>query len=262
MTFLLYLFLGAFAGTLAGLFGIGGGLIIVPALIFSFQLQGLPTQVLTHLALGTSLATIVVTSASSLRAHHSKGSVEWSLFLLLGSGILVGAWLGVYTATKMSGEVLQQLIGAFALLISVKMWCGFKVRKGTRIQSKVLWVASGTSIGWLSSLFGIGGGTVMVPYLRWSNICMTKAVGTSAACGLPIALTGAVANMVLGQNNALLPTLSTGYVYWPAFFGIVITSALFARFGASLAHRIPEERLQKSFALFLLLVGSQFLLPV
>ncbi len=259
MTFFLYLILGALAGTLAGLFGIGGGLIIVPALIFSFELQELSPEILTHLAVGTSLATIVVTSISSVRAHHSKGGVQWRIFTVLAAGIMIGAWLGTYTAIQISSTTLQRLIGIFALLVALKMWFGFNPSEQSALPGKPTLMVAGGVIGWVSSIFGIGGGTLTVPFLRRSNLTMTKAVGTSAACGLPIASTGAVANMVMGQSNELLPTLSTGYVYWPAFFGIVLTSALFARFGVKLAHQLPAEKLQKCFAVLLILVGSKFL---
>ena len=260
MTFLLYLFLGAFAGTLAGLFGIGGGLIIVPVLVFSFELQGMSPEILTHLAVGTSLATIVITSMSSVKTHHAKGGVQWPVFALLTVGIMIGAWSGVYTAVQISGPTLQKFIGIFAILVAVKMWLGFKVKEGSKVPRAPLLIMSGGVIGWVSSIFGIGGGTLTVPFLRHSNLNMSQAVGTSAACGLPIAITGAMANMVMGQSNELLPALSTGYVYWPAFIGIVLTSVLFARVGALLAHRLPGDRLQQFFAVMLMAVGVEFLL--
>ncbi|WP_422132656.1 sulfite exporter TauE/SafE family protein [Endozoicomonas sp. ALD040] len=259
MIFLSYLLLGALAGTLAGLFGIGGGLIIVPVLVFSFELQGLSPDILTHLAVGTSLATIVVTSVSSIRTHNAKGAVQWPVFSVLALGILLGSWLGVYTAIQMSGSMLQKLIGAFALAVAAKMWFGFKLSESSKVPARPILVAAGGVIGWASSMFGIGGGSLSVPFLRKCNLSMTDAVGTSAACGLPIALVGTAANMFLGWENELLPTMSTGYVYWPAFLGIVLTSMLFARFGAQLAHKLPSEKLQKLFALLLVIVGFKFL---
>ena len=260
MTFLLYLILGALAGTMAGLFGIGGGLIIVPVLIYSFEAQGLPQEILTHLAVGTSLATIVITSISSVKTHHSKGAVHWGVFAILAIGIMAGSWVGVYTAIKLPGTTLQKLIGIFAVLVAIKMWFGFKATESGRIPGKPALVVAGSIIGWVSSIFGIGGGTLSVPFLRKASLNMAQAVGTSAACGLPIAITGASANMMMGQTNHLLPALSTGYVYWPAFLGIVLTSVLFARFGALMAHKLSADKLQKSFSLLLLVVGCEFLL--
>lgn len=260
MTFLLYLILGGFAGTLAGLFGIGGGLIIVPVLVYSFQAQGLSTEILTHLAVGTSLATIVITSISSVKTHHGKGAVRWPIFAVLSLGIIAGAWAGVYTAIQLSGSTLQRLIGIFVVLVAIKMWFGFKHSETAKIPGKPVLIVAGSIIGWISSIFGIGGGTMSVPFLRKASLSMPHAVGTSAACGLPIAITGAAANMIMGLHNDSLPILSTGYVYWPAFLGIVLTSVLFARFGAQLAHRLPADKLQKSFAILLMLVGCEFLL--
>ncbi|KEI70647.1 sulfite exporter TauE/SafE family protein [Endozoicomonas elysicola] len=259
MLFLLYLVLGACAGVMAGLFGIGGGLIIVPVLIFSFKAQGMSSEVLTHMAVGTSLATMVITSLSSIKAHQDEGAVQWKIFTTLSIGILAGAFMGVYTAVHLSGHLLQKLLGVFAILVSAKMWFGFKVREGARIPGKVVLVSTGVVIGSVSSMFGIGGGTLSVPFLRRISLTMKQAVGTSAACGLPIALMGALSNMVLGENNPQLPALATGYVYWPAFLGIVLTSVLLARFGARLAHGLPAEKLQKMFAVFLFVVGAQFL---
>ncbi len=260
MIFLSYLILGALAGTLAGLFGIGGGLIIVPALVYSFQLQGVAPEILTHLAVGTSLATIVVTSTSSIKAHHAKGAVQWPIFVLLASGILLGSWLGVLTAIQMSGPTLQRVIGIFALTVAVKMWFGFKIREGHAIPAKPVMILAGSIIGWASSIFGIGGGTMSVPFLRKCHLTMGKAVATSAACGLPIAIMGTSANIFLGHGNPLLPEMSTGFVYWPAFLGIVLTSMFCARFGADLAHTLPSEKLQKMFAVFLMIVGLEFLI--
>lgn len=260
MTFLLYLILGALAGTMAGLFGIGGGLIIVPVLIYSFEVQGLSQDILTHLAVGTSLATIVITSISSVKTHHSKGAVRWKIFAVLTLGIMAGAWVGVYTAIQLPGSTLQQLIGIFVVLVAIKMWFGFKASENEKVPGKPALIIAGSIIGWVSSIFGIGGGTLSVPFLRKASLNMPQAVGTSAACGLPIAITGASANMLMGQSNELLPTLSTGYVYWPAFLGIVLTSVLFARFGAQLAHKISADILQQLFAILLLVVGCEFLI--
>lgn len=261
LLFLSYLVLGACAGLLAGLFGIGGGLIIVPALVFSFQLQGMAPEVLTHVAVGTSLATIVVTSLSSIRTHHQKGGVRWPLFRPLAAGIVVGAVFGVKTAGRLSGEGLQLLIGCFALSIALQLALNLKPRASQPPPRRPELALVGGFIGWGSALFGIGGGSLTVPYLSWKNIRMQQAVGTSAACGLPIALVGALTNMEEGWGNPLLADWSLGYVYLPAFVGIVLTSALCARFGAQLAHRLPELILKRTFALLLLLVGLLFILP-
>ncbi len=261
LSLFMYLVLGAAAGVVAGLFGIGGGLLIVPVLVFSFGAQGVAPEVLTHMAVATSLATIVVTSVSSILAHHKRGAVRWDLFRPLGLGILVGAFIGVKTAGVLAGEVLQMLIGAFALLVAVQMAFGAKPpdTPGTS-PSRAGVAAAGGVIGWASALFGIGGGTLTVPYLSWRRVRMQEAVATSAACGLPIALMGACANILEGWGHAALPDWSLGYVYLPAFAGIVLTSPFFARLGARWAHAVPAHVLRRIFAIFLALVGLRFLI--
>jgi uncharacterized membrane protein YfcA len=259
MTFALYLLLGAIAGIVAGLFGIGGGLLIVPVLIFSFQLQGMAPEVLTHMAVATSLATIVVTSISSVRAHHQHGAVRWELFQPLAVGILAGAVLGVNTAVLLSGSVLQMALGLFVLAVAVQMAFGLKPGAGDRVPGRGELGLSGGVIGWASSIFGIGGGTLTVPYLSWRRVPMQQAVATSAACGLPIALMGALTNIWLGRGELLLPEWSLGYVYLPAFAGIALVSSLTAPLGARLAHRLSQPALKKVFAVFLLVVGCRFI---
>jgi len=254
-----YLILGACAGLIAGLFGIGGGLIIVPVLVFSFGMQGMSPEVLTHVAVGTSLATIVVTSLSSVRTHHLKQGVRWDIFKPLAVGIVVGAFLGVKTAAQLSGPVLQLLIGCFAILIAIQMGLGLKPRPTREVPKPFGLGVVGSFIGYGSALFGIGGGSMTTPYLSWSNVRIQQAIGTSAACGLPIAITGALVNIQQGWDHPALMEWSLGYVYLPAFVGIVLTSAWFARYGARLAHALPERTLKRAFAVLLLLVGIRFL---
>ena len=258
--FLLYLILGAAAGALAGLFGIGGGLMIVPVLIFSFTAQGMEAETLAHLAVGTSLAAIVFTSLSSIRTHHSKGAVRWDLFRPMTVGIVVGAALGVYTAAGLSGSTLQVIIGCFTLAVSLKMALELTPKAGRNTPNRPGLVGVGGGIGWASALFGIGGGTLVVPFLTYCNVSMRHAVGTSAACGLPIAVAGATANVIIGSGKEGLPEYALGFVYLPAVLGIVLTSIPFARFGALLAHRLPPKLLRRTFALMLALIGLRFLL--
>ncbi len=260
LTIVTYLALGAAAGVVAGLFGIGGGLLIVPVLIVSFELQGFSPLVATHAAVATSLATIVVTSISSARAHNKKGAVRWDIFQPLTLGILVGAVLGVKTAGQMTGEWLQVALGCFAMAVAAQMALNLKPDASERQIGKPLFVAAGGFIGWLSSIFGIGGGTLTVPYLTWARISMQQAVATSAACGLPIAFMGAVTNVWEGWQNPLMPEWSAGYIYLPALFGIVLTSSLFAKVGVRLAHHLSAVMLKRIFALFLLCVGLRFLI--
>ncbi|MEM5530026.1 sulfite exporter TauE/SafE family protein [Gammaproteobacteria bacterium AS21] len=258
-TVLLYLVLGAGAGLTAGLFGIGGGLLIVPVLIFVFELQNVSADVLTHAAVATSLATIVITSISSVIAHHKKGAVQWQLFKPLTLGILLGAIIGVNTAALLSGAILQLIFGCFALLVAMQMAFGFKPNTGQGSTSTITLASAGTFIGWASAIFGIGGGTLTVPFLTWKNIQMQKAVATAAACGLPIALSGALTNIYVGWDSQLMPPWSIGYIYLPAFVGIIITSTIFAKLGAKLAHSLPADKLKKIFAIFLFFVAVRLL---
>ncbi|MGB1238490.1 MAG: sulfite exporter TauE/SafE family protein [Pseudomonadales bacterium] len=259
-TLILYLVLGAAAGVTAGLFGIGGGLLIVPVLIIVFELQGVSEQVLTHAAVATSLATIVVTSISSVMAHHKRGAVLWALVKPLSVGIVIGAVLGVKTAALLEGAHLQVVFGLFALAVAAQMAFGFKPSPGESSPRGTLLVSAGGIIGWASAIFGIGGGTLSVPFLTWKKVQMQQAVATAAACGLPIALAGALTNIYQGWGEVQMPEYSLGYIYLPAFVGIVIASTPCAKLGARLAHSLPADKLKKIFALFLLFIGLRLLL--
>ena len=260
MEFLLYLLLGACAGVLAGLFGVGGGIIIVPVLVFSFKAQGFYPSVLTHLAIGTSLASIIFTSVNSVREHQRKGAVRWPIFIWLTVGILLGAGLGALTAEAISGPNLQKIIGVFALVIALQMIFELKPKASRTVPGKVGLTLAGSVIGWASAIFGIGGGSLTVPFLTWRSVPMQQAVATSSACGLPIALASALTFMLLGWHDPRLPAHSLGFIYLPALLGVALTSMVFARFGARLAHRLSARLLKRLFAALLFSVGLSFLL--
>lgn len=260
MEFLLYLVLGACAGVLAGLFGVGGGLIIVPVLVFSFTAHGFPVEVLTQMAVGTSLATIVFTSVNSILEHHRRGAVLWPVFLWMTVGIVVGSALGALTASAIKGAVLQKIIGVFAVLISIQMTLGLQPKAGGNLPGKGGLGAAGGFIGWASAIFGIGGGSLTVPFLSWRGVSMQQAVATSSACGLPIAIAGAISFILVGWHRPELPQWSLGFVYLPALVGIAVTSMFFARIGARLAHRLPAKVLKRLFALLMFCIGMSFLI--
>ncbi|MDA7088888.1 sulfite exporter TauE/SafE family protein [Pseudomonas sp. SA3-5] len=260
MEILLYLVLGAAAGVLAGLFGVGGGIIIVPVLVFSFAAQGFDPNVLTHLAVGTSLATIVFTSVNSVLEHHRRGAVRWHIFVWMTLGILLGAALGAMTAAAIKGPQLQKIIGVFAILVSLQMALDLRPKAISSVPGKLVLTVAGGVIGWASAIFGIGGGSLNVPFLTWRSVPMQQAVATSAACGLPIAVAGALTFMWLGWDSPQLPQWSLGFVYLPAMAGIAFTSMFFARFGARLAHRLSPRLLKRLFALLLFSVGVNFLI--
>ena len=261
---LIYLLVGIGAGTIAGLFGVGGGLIIVPALVLVFTAQGIAPDILTHMAVGTSLATIIITSLSSIRTHHGKRAVDWRIVATMAPGILIGSWVGGVTADWLSGAWLQLLIGLFAVAIALKMWLdGLRKSQpptdGSKVPGRVGLSIAGGFIGWVSAIFGIGGGSLTVPFLSRCHVVMQRAVATSAACGLPIAIAGALSFAVQGWNNSQLPQWSSGYIYWPAFLGIVLASTFFARFGALLAHKLSPQLLKNCFAGLLFFIGARFI---
>lgn len=259
MSLIIYLLAGALAGVLAGLLGVGGGIVIVPVLIMVFEAQGFASEFLTHMAIASSLACIVFTSASSVWSHHRKGAVHWPLLRPLAAGIILGAVLGVFSVLQIDGELLKRLIGAFAILLALKMMYKAGARTDRPLPGLAVLLPAGVFMGWLSTIFGIGGGTVSVPFLSRYRLSMAQVVATAAACGMPIAITGALTNIVLGAGQEGRPEWSLGYVYVPAVLGICIASVYFAKVGAHLAHKLPAQVLKQAFAALLLVVGLKFL---
>jgi uncharacterized protein len=260
MDILILLSMGALAGFLAGLLGIGGGLVIVPVLALVFAGQGVEPSVIMHLAIGTSLATIVITSLSSIRAHHRRGAVDWPVFARITPGIILGGLLGSGLAALLPSDVLRTAFALFMLLVAVRMAFDLAPAPHRQLPGRLGMGFAGTLIGTVSTLMGIGGGTLSVPFLTWCNVTMRRAVATSAAIGLPIAVTGTSVYMTTGWGQAALPPLSLGYINLPAFVGIVVASILFAPLGARLAHAVPERQLKRFFAVFLAVLGLKLLL--
>jgi len=251
---------GVFAGFIAGLFGVGGGLIIVPVLVLVFSQTGVDSTVIVHLAIGTSLATIIATSLSSVWAHHRHAAVRWPVFLHMTPGILLGAWLGAQLAAVFSTTSLSSIFGVFELMVAVKMLLGFNPQRSRELPGWLGLSFISTLIGAMSSLIGIGGGTLSVPFLSYCQVKMQQAVGTAAALGLPIAVAGMLGFVYSGWGLAVLPELSLGYVYLPAWLGISIANVLFAPAGARLAHVLPAQQLRRMFAIFLAILGIIMLL--
>ncbi|GAB7023019.1 sulfite exporter TauE/SafE family protein [Salidesulfovibrio brasiliensis] len=257
--FITYMLMGAFAGVLAGLLGIGGGLVIVPILYFCFTAQGVPNEVMMHLALGTSLATIIFTSISSMLAHRKHGAVLWDVFKVITPGILTGTLLGSVIATALPTNFLKGFFGLFLYYVSYQMLTGKKPKPGRTIPGPAGMFAAGNGIGIFSALVGIGGGTLSVPFLTWCNVRIHQAIGTAASIGLPIAIAGSLGYAWRGFGVEGVPSLSIGYIYLPALAGIVSMSIFTAPLGAKLAHSLPVGKLKKIFALLLFLVGSKML---
>ncbi|MEB3792874.1 sulfite exporter TauE/SafE family protein [Acinetobacter sp. IK40] len=261
MELIIYLLIGAIAGFAAGLFGVGGGLIIVPILYIVFTQMNYDPNVIMHIAVGTSLATIIVTSISSVTAHHKKGAVLWSVFRNLAPGLVAGSFLGAGIADLMSGQHLQLVIGVFAVWMAYKMFKGAHavVDPNRHLPSAALQLAAGGGIGVASAIFGIGGGSLTVPYLNRHGVVMQKAVATSAACGLPIAVAGALGFMWFGAKEQINVPNTIGYVHVYAFLGISVMSFITAKFGAKVAHRLSPAMLKKCFAGLLVVVGCYFI---
>lgn len=258
--FIYYPLVGAFTGFVAGLLGAGGGLIVVPALIFILPEQGLAEEVIVHIAIGTSLATIVFTSVSSIHAHNRHRAIQWEVLRNIAPGIILGALLGAAVADYLSSQVLRVMFGIFELLVGLQMAFGWRATAQRQLPGVTGMTAAGLTTGMVSAVVGIGGATLTVPFLVWCNMGLRQAVGTSAAVGFPIAVGGAAGFIMTGWNNAALPAFSTGYIYWPALLGIALTSLLFAPLGARLTHSMPITSLRRVFAVFVMLVGLKILM--
>ena len=257
--FLICLGVGVGAGLLAGALGLGGGVVIVPALIFLFHGLGFADDLVAKMAVATSLSTIIITSISAVRTHHKAGFVRWPVAFRLGVGIVLGAFAGAFIADAMKGELLTRLFGLFAMLIALQMLLVGQKAVDTSLPERVpgavgLGIA-GVLIGTGSAIFGIGGGSLTVPFLSWCRLKMQQAVAISSACGLPIAVAGTVGFAVAGWDEHHLPEGALGYVFLPATAGIVLTSFPFARLAARLSHRLPSATLKRVFAVVLFVLG-------
>lgn len=258
----LYVAVGAVAGVLAGLLGIGGGLVIVPMLVFCMELQHLPQDLIMHLALGTSMASIMFTSVSSFMAHHKRGAVHWDVVKRIVFGILVGTYLGSCVAARMSTGVLKIFFVVFLFFVAWQMLSGKKPKASRQLPGTVGMFGAGNVIGVVSSLVGIGGGTLSVPFMVWHNIPIHQAIGTSAAIGFPIAVSGTIGYIMNGWNAAELPPYSLGFVSLSALVSIAIMSVLTAPLGVKLAHSLPVDKLKRVFAIILILVGTKMLFSI
>ena len=254
-----YLVLGVFAGLVGGLLGLGGGILIVPALLFLFMWQGLPADILMHLAVATSLFTIIFTSVSSSYAHHKHQAVLWPQMFLLTPGIILGAVTGAIIADHLSSDILRRVFGIFEIFVALQIGFSVKPTVQRELPGNNGMLFAGGVIGTLSTILGIGGGTLTVPFLVWCHVDIRKAVATSSACGFPIALAGTLAMIYTGLDYSDLPENTIGYVYLPAAVLILITSVLFAPVGAKLAHAMPIDSLKRIFAIVLAGVGLRML---
>lgn len=255
-----YLMLGAFVGFFAGLLGIGGGATMVPVLAFIFAAKGFPPATVVHVALGTSITTIVFTSIASVRAHQRHGAVNWGIVLKVAPGILAGTFGGALLAGIMDLRLLSLIFTALIYFLATQMLVG---RKEGPVRAMPGWTGysfAAGGIGLISSLTATGGAALLVAFLQRRGVRIHEAIGTAAAVGWPLAAAGASGYILSGWNVAQLPEHAFGYVYLPALTGIVLASIVFAPIGARLAHRTPAQRLRKVFALVLFLLATGMLL--
>lgn len=259
---LIFLLLGTFVGFMAGLLGVGGGGIMVPALTSIFLFQGVPLDKVVHLALGTSMASIVVTSFSSLRAHHANNVVIWKIVRGMSLGIVIGTFGATYVASNMNSFYLAIFFSVFMMYVSVNMLFSKKspLKNNHLVQSNLL--TAGAGIGGISALVSIGGGSLTVTYLLWQSLDVKKAIGTSAAIGLPISIAGTLGYLINGWNSVSDINYSYGYVYLPAVALISFASFFTAKFGANMAHHLPVAILKRIFALLLAFLSVKMLLAI
>jgi uncharacterized membrane protein YfcA len=254
-----YLVLGAVAGFFAGLLGVGGGAIMVPVLALMFVAQGFPDAHLMHLALGTSMATIVFTSISSLRAHHAHGAVIWPIVTSIAPGIVVGTLLAAQIAARVPTRPLAIFFAIFISYVAVQMILNIKPKPSRQLPGRAGMFGVGTVIGGISALVAIGGGSLSVPFMTWCNVKVHQAIGTSAAIGFPIAVAGTIGYMISGHGAEGLPDGAFGFIYLPALAATVIASMLIAPFGARVAHSLPVATIKKVFAGVMILLSAKML---
>ncbi len=266
----MYLILGAIVGFFAGLLGIGGGLIIVPALTFMFSAQDFPSDRILHLALGTTMAAIIFTSAISLYTHHKYAAVDWWIFKVMSPGIIVGTFLGTVLAGMLSTLILRIIFTIFICYVATSMLLKLIAKPATqpvlnfnycRLPNKSVFFAAGSIVGTVSSLVAIGGGVLTTPFLTLYNVKLQRAIGTAAAIGFPIALTGTAGYILNGiKYTQNLPEYSFGYIYLPALGWLITASMLTTYLGARSTHSIQTITLKKIFVLLLYTLACKMIL--
>ena len=260
VVFSICLVLGAVIGFMAGLLGIGGGLIAVPALLHILPSVGIPAEHLPHVAIATSLAAIILTSLSSARAHNKRENIPWELFRSMLPGFVLGAICSGFISELIEASFLQQIFAVFVILMAIQMAFPFRPNSNRSMPSTVSLFFAAVIIAIIAGLMGIGGGVLLIPFLTWCGLQMRYAIGFSSATGLLIALFGSIGYTLAGWNVATLPEGTIGFIYLPALVGIATTSILIAPLGAKAATNWPTAKLKKIFAVFLAFVGLKLVL--
>ncbi|MFC0308108.1 sulfite exporter TauE/SafE family protein [Gallibacterium trehalosifermentans] len=253
--FLICLVVGAVVGFLAGLFGIGGGLIIVPVLVYLLPMVGIPNELVMSSALGTSFATIVITGFSSAQRHHKLGNIEWNAIKILAPMIMISVFISGLFIGKLDKAITSKIFACLVVYLAIKMVLSIRPKEVTKTLTKTASVIGGILIGMVSSAAGIGGGGFIVPFLNSRGIDMKKAIGSSAFCGMLLGLSGMFSFIVGGWNTPNMPDYSLGYVYLPAVIGITLTSFFTSKLGANTTSKLPIPTLKRYFALLLICIA-------
>jgi uncharacterized protein len=248
--------LGAAVGFAAGLLGIGGGMLLVPFMTMILTAKGFPQQHIVHMAIATSLGTIMFTSVSSVRAHHARGGVRWDIVKLLAPGILIGSWIGPGIGAQMNSSALALSFAVFVAFSATQMLLDKKPLASRDLPGVPGMFAAGGVIGTLAGLVGAGGGFVSVPFMTWCNVKIHNAVATSAALGFPIALAGTLSNIYFGLRETDMPSGSLGFIYLPALLVVSLASVTTAPLGAKTAHNLPVKTLKRIFAFILFALAA------
>lgn len=257
-----FLLLGGVVGVMAGLLGIGGGGIMVPVLTSLFIYQGVSNETVVHLALGTSMASMVITAFSSLRSHHAKRGVLWSVVKAMLPGVLLGAFVAAFVASLLSTVFLAIFFAAFMFFVAIQMLLNKKPTSDKSLPGQMRLFFIGGGIGSISSLVSIGGGSLMVPYFIWRNVDIKQAIGSSSAVGFFIAISGTVGYLISGWQSTHEEVFVIGYIYWPAVLLISLVSFFTAPLGVRLAYRLPVGNLKKIFGLLLFTLSMKMLFSV
>ncbi|HJV07585.1 MAG TPA: sulfite exporter TauE/SafE family protein [Chromobacteriaceae bacterium] len=253
---------GALAGFLAGLLGVGGGLVIVPVVVGVLSAAHLGGNHVQHLAVGTSLAVMVFTSLSSVRAHHKRGAVDWSIVRHMAPGMILGTLGGSLVAGFIPNDGLKWFFVVYAYAAGLQMFFGAKPTSTREMPTVAGQWGAGGLIGMISSWVGIGGGSMSVPFMAWCNVPVHTAIATSAALGWPIAVSGALGYVFSGWQVSGLPWGAVGFIYLPAMLTLMVMTVLMAPHGARMAHRLPVAQLKKGFALLMVVLATQMLLSL
>ncbi len=248
---LVFALAGAAAGLLSGLFGVGGGLILVPVLTFLLPSLGIPPASVVQTAIGTSLAVIACHSIASAHAHHRRGGVLWPVVARMAPGLAIGSFIGAYVAHLLPGSELKKIVAIGAGLVAIQMALDLKPKAEKPLPGPWGQATAGAIIGTASALIGIGGGSLTVPFLSWRSVEIKQAVGTSAACGIVIAAAGALGFAITGLAVGSHGPHTAGFVQVPGFITLMIASVSVSGFGAKLAYHLPARTLKRAFALFL-----------